>query len=133
MAKTIIALFNGRDEAVTAVQALLAAKFTATDIDSIAEVGPDKAGAVADAVRQGAVLVAVRALGESGDKAKSILKSAGAAKVAEYPFSWQQHGWEGFEIAPADVERESIATTRELYLDEHEGGEGSIVPDQDND
>jgi hypothetical protein len=122
MATTVVALFDRREDAGTAVQALLAAKFTTTDIDAIVEVDPNVRGELAEAVRKGAVVVAVRALGESGRRARAILQEAGAVQVGEYPFSWQHQGWEGFELAASDVEVASTAVTRDLYRD---GGEGS--------
>lgn len=115
MPTTVIALFEQPKAAQTAVQALLAARFIATDIDVVTEVDTHIAGAIADAVRQGAVVVAVRALGESGQRARAILEEAGALQVDEFPFSWQQQGWEGFELNPSEAEVESTMASRERY------------------
>lgn len=131
MATTVFALFDRREGANTAVQALLSAKFTSTDIDAVAEVGPNVRGELAEAVRNGAIIVAVRALGESGKRARAILEEAGAVQVGEYPFSWQQQGWEGFELAASDVEVESTAVTRDLYRDG--SGESDSSADREDD
>jgi hypothetical protein len=131
MATTVFALFDRREGANTAVQALLSAKFTSTDIDAVAEVGPNVRGELAEAVRTGAIIVAVRALGESGKRARAILEEAGAVQVGEYPFSWQQQGWEGFELAASDVEVESTAVTRDLYRDG--SGESDSSADREDD
>jgi hypothetical protein len=131
MATTVFALFDRREGANTAVQALLSAKFTSTDIDAVAEVGPNVRGELAEAVRTGAIIVAVRALGESGKRARAILEEAGAVQVGEYPFSWQQQGWEGFELAASDVEVESTAVTRDLYRDG--SGESDTSADREDD
>jgi hypothetical protein len=131
MATTVFALFDRREGANTAVQALLSAKFTSTDIDAVAEVGPNVRGELAEAVRNGAIIVAVRALSESGKRARAILEEAGAVQVGEYPFSWQQQGWEGFELAASDVEVESTAVTRDLYRDG--SGERDTSADREDD
>jgi hypothetical protein len=115
MATTVIALFEEPKAAQTAVQALLAARFVSTDIDAVTEVDTHIAGEVADAVRHGAVVIAVRALGESGKRARAILEEAGAQRVDEHPFSWQQQGWEGFELNPSEAEVESTMASRERY------------------
>lgn len=135
MATTVIALFEQPKAAQTAVRALLAGKFVETDIDVVTEVDTHIAGAIADAVRQGAVVVAVRALGESGQRARALLEEAGAQQVDEFPFSWQQQGWEGFELNPSPGEVESTMASRQRYRemngadqgerDDEEAGSGS--------
>jgi hypothetical protein len=119
MTTSFFALFDDRQQADTAVRALLAARFTTGDIDAVTEVSPGAQGVIAEAVRKGAVLVAVRALGTTGSRAREILQAAGAAQIDERPFSWQNQGWEGFEIAPSDVEVQSTAQPRQSYRELH--------------
>lgn len=114
-AQTIVALFEDREDAAAAVESLLDNAFTRNDIDSVTEVGPDDTGKYADAVRAGNILVAVRALGALDEKALSILQQHRAHSLETHPFSWEEEGWEGFEIAASEIEVDAIDDARAYY------------------
>lgn len=114
-ALTIVALFEDREAAAEAVEALLDNGFTRGDIDSVTEVGPDAGGKYAEAVRAGNILVAVRGLGNLDERALSILQEYRPQAVETHPFSWQEVGWEGFEVAPSETEVDAIDDARAYY------------------
>lgn len=113
--RTIVALFESREAAAEAVEALLASTFTEGDIDSVSEVGPNARGNYPEAVRAGKIVVAVRAWGDLETRALTILGRHKPDSLETYPFSWKEQGWEGFEVAASETEADAIADTRAYY------------------
>jgi hypothetical protein len=124
MTQTIVALFDEREQAYDASLALMDAGFTRGDIDAVTEVGPGVTGHYAEAVRAGDVLLAVRALGDSAERAVALLQQYEPLALTQHAFDWSQEGWEGFEVAASEIETDSIAETRAFY--EEKGEEGHV-------
>ena len=125
MAETVVAWFDDVARARAAVLDLLNHNFIHSDIDVIAS---EDALAIAAAngldVHENGILVAVRAMGDSGPRAIALLRQHQPLDVRHHPFNWGEQGLEGFELIPSPIEVEVLDEARRRYEHVGEGEPG---------
>jgi uncharacterized membrane protein len=83
----------------------------------------------AEAVRRGGILLGVRALGERGELARTILDRHEPLDVNSRALSWRDEGWDGFDLKAGPDEARAMSHTANYYdemnLGQTESDEGS--------